>query len=150
MPTTTIARPDISRDEAMEAVRQELGSDFKVKPGGKDEVFSVERGTLSGAKVHLVPLVKGTYAHDVRAMVAADPNAGVLYICNPNNPTGTLTSREDIQYALENKPKGSILLIDEAYLHFSDATPSLDLVRADKEVHHLIRQAAPGRIQLIA
>jgi histidinol-phosphate aminotransferase len=67
-------------------------------------------------------------------MVAADPNAGVLYICNPNNPTGTTTSREDIEYALANKPRGAILLIDEAYIHFSEATPSLDLVKADKDV----------------
>jgi histidinol-phosphate aminotransferase len=88
---------------------------------------------LKGAKVVKVPLT-ATYAHDVKAMAAADPNAGVLYICNPNNPTGTITSREDIEYALANKPKGSILLIDEAYIHFSDATPSLDLVKADKDV----------------
>ena len=53
MPTTTIPRPNIPRDEAMEAVRQQLGSEFKVKPGSKDEVFSVEKGTLSGAKVHI-------------------------------------------------------------------------------------------------
>jgi hypothetical protein len=55
MPTTTISRPDISRDEAMEAVRQELGADFKVKPASNDAVFVVERGTLSGAKVHIKP-----------------------------------------------------------------------------------------------
>ena len=68
-------------------------------------------------------------------MIAADPNAGVFYICNPNNPTGTTTSREDIEYALEHKPDGSILLIDEAYIHFSDRQrPSLDLVKADKDV----------------
>jgi histidinol-phosphate aminotransferase len=89
--------------------------------------------TLNSAKVIKVPLTS-THAHDVRAMVAADSNAGVLYICNPNNPTGTTTTREDIEYALANKPKGSILLIDEAYIHFSDATPSLDLVKADKDV----------------
>jgi histidinol-phosphate aminotransferase len=88
---------------------------------------------FSGAKIVKVPLA-ADYSHDVRAMVAADPNAGVLYICNPNNPTGTITSRADIEYALANKPKGSILLIDEAYIHFSDATPSLDLVKADKDV----------------
>jgi histidinol-phosphate aminotransferase len=88
---------------------------------------------LNGAKVVKVPLTS-THAHDVKAMVAASPNAGVIYICNPNNPTGTTTSREDIEYALANKPKGSILLIDEAYIHFSDATPSLDLVKADKDV----------------
>jgi histidinol-phosphate aminotransferase len=88
---------------------------------------------FSGAKIVKVPLA-ADYSHDVRAMVAADPNAGVLYICNPNNPTGTITSRADIEYALANKPKGSILLIDEAYIHFSDATPSIDLVKADKDV----------------
>jgi histidinol-phosphate aminotransferase len=88
---------------------------------------------LNGARIIKVPLTPA-HAHDVKAMVAADPNAGVLYICNPNNPTGTTTSREDIEYALANKPKGSILLIDEAYIHFSEATPSLDLVKADKDV----------------
>ena len=67
-------------------------------------------------------------------MVAADPSAGVLYICNPNNPTGTITGKESIAYALANKPKGSILLIDEAYIHFSDASPSIDLVKADQDV----------------
>ena len=40
------------------------------------------------------------YAHDIKAMVNADPNAGVLYICSPNNPTGTITRREEIEYAL--------------------------------------------------
>jgi histidinol-phosphate aminotransferase len=88
---------------------------------------------MSGANIVKVALSKD-YAHDVRAMVAADANAGVLYICNPNNPTGTITSRGDIEYALASKPKGSILLVDEAYIHFSDATPSLDLVKADKDL----------------
>jgi histidinol-phosphate aminotransferase len=88
---------------------------------------------FSGAKIVKVPLA-ADHAHDVKAMVAADPNAGVLYICNPNNPTGTITSRTDIEYALANKPKGSILLVDEAYIHFSEGTPSLDLVKADKDL----------------
>jgi len=89
--------------------------------------------TLNSAKVIKVPLTP-TYAHDAKAMAAADPNAGVIYVCNPNNPTGTTTSRADIEYLLANKPKGSILLIDEAYIHFSNGTPSLDLVKADKDV----------------
>jgi histidinol-phosphate aminotransferase len=87
-----------------------------------------------GAKVVRVPLTK-KYAHDVKAMVAADPNAGAFYICNPNNPTGTLTSREDIEYVLANKPKGSILILDEAYIHLSqNAVPGSDLVAADKDL----------------
>jgi histidinol-phosphate aminotransferase len=86
-----------------------------------------------GARVVKVPLTK-SYAHDVKAMLAAGSDAGVFYICSPNNPTGTLTSHSDLEYLVENKPKGSIVMIDEAYIHFSDATTALDLVKADKDV----------------
>lgn len=88
---------------------------------------------VSGARVVAVPLTK-TYAHDVHAMVSAAPDAGVFYVCNPNNPTGTLTPHSDIEYLVENKPKGAVVLIDEAYLHFSDAPTTLDLVKANKDV----------------
>ena len=47
-------------------------------------------------------------------MAAASPDAGLIYVCNLNNPTGTLMPREDIEWLLENKPKGSVLLMDEA------------------------------------
>jgi len=89
--------------------------------------------TYSGATIHKVPLT-ATYAHDVKAMVAADANAGVIYICNPNNPTGTITPRADILWALENKPAGSILLVDEAYIHLSDEQDVLDQVAAGKDL----------------
>lgn len=93
-----------------------------------------ERGAqFIGAKIIKVPLTKN-YAHDVRAMAKADPNAGVLYVCNPNNPTGTLTPRADIEYLLANKPKGAIVLLDEAYIHFSTAGTCADLVAADKDL----------------
>ncbi len=86
-----------------------------------------------GSKVIRVPLRKD-YSHDVKAMIAADPKAGCFYICNPNNPTGTLTSMADIEYILANKPKDSILLLDEAYIHFSDAPMGNALVAAGKDV----------------
>jgi histidinol-phosphate aminotransferase len=87
----------------------------------------------AGAKIHKTALT-GAVAHDVKAMVAADPQAGVIYICNPNNPTGTITPREDILWALANKPAGSILLVDEAYTHLSDEQSVLDQVAAGKEL----------------
>src|SRR5258708_10107528 len=87
----------------------------------------------SQARVVKVPLTK-TYAHDVKAMLAAAPDAGLFYICSPNNPTGTLTPHSDIEYLVENKPKGSIVMVDEAYIHFSDAPSTLDLVKAGKDV----------------
>jgi len=80
-----------------------------------------------------VPLTK-TYAHDVRAMLAAAPDAGMFYVCTPNNPTGTLTSHSDIEYLVENKPKASIVLVDEAYIHFCDTPSAIDLVKAGKDV----------------
>lgn len=88
-----------------------------------------------GAKVVNVPLRKGTWDHDVRAMLAAAPNAGLFYICNPNNPTGTLTSRSDIEYLVANKPQGSVVLVDEAYIHISkNAVMCSDMVAANKDV----------------
>ena len=87
----------------------------------------------AGAPIKKVPLT-ADYAHDVKAMVEADPNAGVLYICNPNNPTGTITPREQIVWALEHKPKGSVLLVDEAYIHLADTPDVLDLVAAGKDL----------------
>jgi histidinol-phosphate aminotransferase len=87
----------------------------------------------NGAKVIKLPLT-ATYAHDVKAMVAADPNAGLLYICNPNNPTGTLTPKEDIVWALDNKPKGSVLMVDEAYIHIAGNPSVIDQVAAGKDL----------------
>ena len=88
-----------------------------------------------GAKTVQVPLRKGTWDHDVKAMLAAAPNGGLFYICNPNNPTGTLTSKADIEWLVANKPAGSIVLVDEAYIHISpNAVKCSDLVAQDKDV----------------
>jgi histidinol-phosphate/aromatic aminotransferase/cobyric acid decarboxylase-like protein len=86
-----------------------------------------------GAETIKVPLTK-TFTHDVKAMVAASPNAGLIYICNPNNPTGTLTPQEEIRWLVANKPKNCIVMIDEAYTHISGAPFNSDLVAADKDV----------------
>ena len=98
---------------------------------------SYEAGPMAaaatGARAVKVPLTK-TYAHDVKAMIAAAPDAGLFYICNPNNPTGTLTPHTDLQYLVENKPKGSIVVVDEAYIHLCDAPSALDFVKAGKDV----------------
>jgi histidinol-phosphate aminotransferase len=99
-------------------------------PGYEAGMFAAE---AASARVIKVPLTK-TYAHDVKAMLAAAPDAGLFYICSPNNPTGTLTPHSDIEYLVENKPKGSIVMVDEAYIHFCDAPSTIDLVKAGKDV----------------
>jgi histidinol-phosphate aminotransferase len=87
-----------------------------------------------GNKVVGVPL-RADFSHDVQAMIKADPNAGAYYICNPNNPTGTMTSKADFDYILANKPKDAVLVIDEAYVHFSgEENYSTHYVRDEKDV----------------
>lgn len=86
-----------------------------------------------GAPVVNVPLTR-EYAHDVRAMAAGGANAGMFYVCTPNNPTGTVTSRADIDWLVANKPAGSIVVIDEAYMHIAGAAPCTDLVAKGKDV----------------
>ncbi|WP_232228221.1 aminotransferase class I/II-fold pyridoxal phosphate-dependent enzyme [Asaia astilbis] len=67
-------------------------------------------------------------------MLKADPNAGAYYICSPNNPTGTLTPLEDIAWLADNKPAGSVIIVDEAYIHFSNAPSAISLVKQGKDV----------------
>jgi histidinol-phosphate aminotransferase len=95
-----------------------------------------ELGTMAavanGANVVQVPLTK-SYTHDMKAMLTV-PEPGVFYICNPNNPTGTLTPRADIEYLVANKPKDSIVVIDEAYIHFTETPSALDLAKTHNDV----------------
>jgi histidinol-phosphate aminotransferase len=102
-------------------------------PGYEAPVWAAK---VSSASVIKVPLAdpKGAAIHNIKAMLAASSTPGVIYICNPNNPTGTPTSRADLEYAVFNAPKDAILLIDEAYIHLSDAPSSLDFVRQGKNV----------------
>lgn len=86
-----------------------------------------------GAKVIRVPLTE-TFAHDVKRMAAASPGAGIIYVCNPNNPTGTATPREQIEWLLDNMPRGTMLLLDEAYVHFSPERSCSDLVAQGKDL----------------
>ena len=86
-----------------------------------------------GAPLKRVPLTPD-YRHDVKAMLAADPNAGLYYICTPNNPTGTITPIEDIEWLLANKPAGSLVVVDEAYIHFASVPTVARLVVAGKDV----------------
>jgi histidinol-phosphate aminotransferase len=72
----------------------------------------------NNARVVKVPLT-GTHAHDVKAMIAADPDAGVFYICNPNNPTASLTARRDLEEFIRRVPTSVPVVIDEAYHHYA-------------------------------
>ncbi|HXW92978.1 MAG TPA: aminotransferase class I/II-fold pyridoxal phosphate-dependent enzyme [Terriglobales bacterium] len=77
----------------------------------------------AGAAVIAVPLDR-EFAHDLDSMLShLDPAAALLYICNPNNPTGSLTPRVALEAFLAKVPATTTVLIDEAYHHFATETP---------------------------
>ena len=73
----------------------------------------------TGASIASVPL-DGEFAHDLDAMRQRSSTAGSLvYICNPNNPTASITPRKDLETFIAKLPKNSCVLIDEAYHHYA-------------------------------
>jgi histidinol-phosphate aminotransferase len=76
-----------------------------------------------GGEVRKVPLTSN-YAHDLDGMLQrVDKNTGLVYICNPNNPTASITPAKDIETFLSKLPANVTTLIDEAYFHFADGMP---------------------------
>ena len=75
-----------------------------------------------GAEIITAPLTP-TFAHDLDAMLAkVDSKTALVYICNPNNPTASLTPRADIESFLSKLPPTVYVLIDEAYHHYVNAS----------------------------
>ena len=72
--------------------------------------------TVAGAEVVNVPL-DAAYAHDL-AKMAAVSDAGVIYICNPNNPTASITPAAAMRSFLAAVNPSTIVLVDEAYHHY--------------------------------
>jgi histidinol-phosphate aminotransferase len=76
----------------------------------------------NGIPIVKVPLTR-TSEHDMDAMLARiDSATGLVYICNPNNPTGSLTPRKNLESFIARLSAGAMVLIDEAYHHFVSAT----------------------------
>ncbi len=84
------------------------------------------RAGLTATRVPLRP--DGT--HDVDAMIAAasEPTAGLLVICNPHNPTGTYVTAAELARVLEAVDPEVLVIVDEAYREFADATDFPDAV----------------------
>jgi histidinol-phosphate aminotransferase len=115
------------------ALMSNIGPDKPLVYGDPSYEQGPRAAEIMKAAKYPVPLT-ATYAYDVKAMLKAHPSPGAYYIVNPNNPTGTVTAKEDIVWLVNNKPKGSVVIIDEAYTHFSDNESCIDLVAQDKDV----------------
>ncbi len=85
----------------------------------------LNQARVNGADVVKVPLT-GSFSHDLPKMLAA-ANDGLIYICNPNNPTASITPRNELREFITKTPHETTILVDEAYFHYAD-TPDYETV----------------------
>jgi histidinol-phosphate aminotransferase len=74
---------------------------------------------VNKAEVIRVPLTS-SYSHDLPKMLSA-ANEGLVYICNPNNPTASITPKHEIRELIGKAPRQTMILVDEAYFHYADS-----------------------------
>jgi histidinol-phosphate aminotransferase len=79
----------------------------------------VNHARVNRAEVVKVPLNQ-TYAHDLPRMLAA-ADEGLIYICNPNNPTASITPKNAIREFIRRVSPRTMILVDEAYFHYADS-----------------------------
>jgi len=103
---------------------------------------------LFGAKLVTVPARR--YGHDLDAMLAAiTPKTRIIFVANPNNPTGTIVKQDALRRFIEAVPENVVIALDEAYIEFledkldlvaevaSGARPNLILMRTFSKIYGL-------------
>jgi histidinol-phosphate aminotransferase len=90
-----------------------------------------------GAQLVLLP--QRNFAFDLQAMAKAiTPRTGVIYLANPNNPTGTAFSAKELEEFLASVPDGVLVVLDEAYIHYAVSMELRDSVDAYRKRQNLL------------
>src|SRR5437867_6206282 len=90
----------------------------------------------NGAEVVKVPL-NSTFAHDLPKMHAAT-KSGLIYICNPNNPTASITPKDELRDFIAKTRRETMILVDEAYFHYADSPDYESVITLTKDHPNLI------------
>jgi histidinol-phosphate aminotransferase len=96
----------------------------------------VNHARVNRAEVVKIPLNKN-YAHDLPKMSAA-ADEGLIYICNPNNPTASITPKNELAYFINKVPPKTMILVDEAYFHYADSPDYESVIPLIKDHPNLI------------
>ena len=96
----------------------------------------LEYAKANGAEVVKVPLTS-SFAHDLPKMSGA-ARGGLIYICNPNNPTASITPKNDLREFTANAPRETMILVDEAYIHYADSPDYESMIPLVKDHPNLI------------
>ena len=78
------------------------------------------------------------YRHDLQKMLAASTGAGLIYICNPNNPTASITPKNEIADFLAKLSPTTMVLVDEAYHHYVESKDYESVIPLVKQYPNLI------------
>ncbi len=99
----------------------------------------------------LVTVPHREFGHDLEAIVGAiTPRTRVVFIANPNNPTGTRASNQQVLDFIRTVPKNVLIAFDEAYVEFLEDPPDLiDLIRSDRH-HNLLLMRTFSKIYGLA
>jgi histidinol-phosphate aminotransferase len=89
-----------------------------------------------GAETVKVPL-NATFGHDLPKMAAA-AKEGLVYICNPNNPTASITPKSELRDFIAKAPRSTMILVDEAYHHYADSSDYESVIPLIKDNPNLI------------
>ncbi len=87
----------------------------------------LNNASANGAEVVKVPLTS-SFQHDLPKMLDS-AKAGLIYVCNPNNPTASITPKDELRDFIATTPPQTMILVDEAYFHYADS-PDYDSVIA--------------------
>ncbi|HAZ08264.1 MAG TPA: histidinol-phosphate transaminase [Elusimicrobia bacterium] len=94
-----------------------------------------QQAALMGARVIEVPMTDWT--HDLELMAkATSPRTKLVFVANPNNPTGTYNTSDEISALLKAAPKTALVVLDEAYFHFAQAIPGYPRSLSDLVAEH--------------
>ena len=93
--------------------------------------------SVSNADVVKIDLTSD-YSHDLKKMLAAASDAGLVYICNPNNPTASITSKNEVSAFLAKLSPATIVLVDEAYHHYVESKDYESVIPLVKQYPNLI------------
>ena len=96
----------------------------------------LQQAGLKGAEVVKVPLTT-SFAHDPPKMLAA-AKRGLIYVCNPNNPTASITPKNELSEFIGKTPRETMVLVDEAYFHYADSPDYESVIPFVKDHPNLI------------
>jgi histidinol-phosphate aminotransferase len=96
----------------------------------------LKHASVNGAEVVKVPLTS-SFGHDLPKMMAA-VQEGLVYICNPNNPTASITPKKELRDFIAKAPRQTTILVDEAYYHYADSPDYESVIPLIKDYPNLI------------